>query len=42
MNIDLKKLRSLLRVLSEGDVAEFEYEDKQIRLRLARGELLAA
>ena len=32
MNIDLKKLRSLLRVLSDGDVAEFEYEDKQIRL----------
>jgi acetyl-CoA carboxylase biotin carboxyl carrier protein len=37
MNIDLKKLRALLRTLQEGDVSEFEYEDKQIRIRLGRG-----
>ena len=37
MNIDLKKLRALLKTLQEGDVSEFEYEDKQIRLRLGRG-----
>lgn len=37
MNIDLKKLRSLLRTLAEGDVTEFEFEDKNVRLRLQRG-----
>ncbi|MEM1032311.1 MAG: acetyl-CoA carboxylase biotin carboxyl carrier protein [Myxococcota bacterium] len=37
MNIDLKKLRALLRVLSDGDVHEFEYEDEGARLRLTRG-----
>ncbi len=42
MNIDLKKLRSLLRTLSEGDVAEFEFEDSKTRLRIARGRLDAA
>jgi len=37
MNIDLKKLRALLRTLAEGEVSEFEYEDKQVRIRLGRG-----
>jgi acetyl-CoA carboxylase biotin carboxyl carrier protein len=37
MNIDLKKLRSLLRTLADGDVTEFEFEDKSVRLRLQRG-----
>jgi acetyl-CoA carboxylase biotin carboxyl carrier protein len=40
MNIDLKKLRALLRTLAEGEVHEFEYEDKQVRIRLGRGERL--
>src|SRR5690606_38728200 len=37
MNIDLKKLRSLLRTLADGDVTEFEFEDKDVRVRLQRG-----
>jgi len=37
MNIDLKKLRSLLKVLSDGDVTEFEFEDENTRVRLSRG-----
>ncbi|MCC6524111.1 MAG: acetyl-CoA carboxylase biotin carboxyl carrier protein [Polyangiaceae bacterium] len=35
--MDLKKLRALLRVLDEGDVSEFEFEDEQVRMRLCRG-----
>jgi len=42
MNIDLKKLRNLLRTLSDGDVAEFEFEDEKTRLRLTRGPREAA
>ena len=38
MNIDLKELRSLLRVLAKRNVTEFEFEDEHIRLRLTRGE----
>jgi acetyl-CoA carboxylase biotin carboxyl carrier protein len=37
MKIDQKKLRSLLKVLEEGDVSEFEYEDENTRMRLVRG-----
>ncbi len=37
MNIDLKKLRALLRALADGDVREFEFEDEQTRFRLTRG-----
>jgi len=37
MNIDLKKLRSLLKVLTDGDVTEFEFEDESTRVRLTRG-----
>ena len=37
MNVDLKKLRSLLRTLADGDVTEFEFEDGKVRVRLSRG-----
>ena len=37
MNIELKKLRALLRTLADGEVTEFEYEDDKTRLRLRRG-----
>jgi acetyl-CoA carboxylase biotin carboxyl carrier protein len=39
MNIDLKELRALLRVLAKRNVTEFEFEDEHIRLRLTRGEV---
>jgi acetyl-CoA carboxylase biotin carboxyl carrier protein len=39
MNIDLKELRSLLRVLAKRNVTEFEFEDEHVRLRLTRGEV---
>jgi acetyl-CoA carboxylase biotin carboxyl carrier protein len=42
MNIDLKKLRALLRVLRDGDVRDFEFEDKTTRMKLTRGSLVAA
>jgi acetyl-CoA carboxylase biotin carboxyl carrier protein len=34
MNVDLKKLKALLKTLEDADVAEFEFEDKQSRLRI--------
>ncbi|MDC3957749.1 acetyl-CoA carboxylase biotin carboxyl carrier protein [Polyangium jinanense] len=37
MNIDLKQLRTLLRVLEKRNVTEFEFEDEHGRIRLARG-----
>src|SRR5437870_2208426 len=37
MNIDLKQLQALLRVLAKRDVSEFEFEDEHVRLRLTRG-----
>src|SRR5262249_12107998 len=37
LNLDLKQLRALLRLLSKRDVAEFEFEDEHMRIRLARG-----
>jgi acetyl-CoA carboxylase biotin carboxyl carrier protein len=37
MNIDLKKLRALLKTLADGDVSEFEFEDKSTRIKLVRG-----
>lgn len=42
MNIDLTQLSALLVTLAEGNVAEFEFEDEHIRLRLTRGELARA
>ncbi len=38
MNIDLKKLRALLKTLADGDVSEFEFEDEGTRLHITRGE----
>ncbi len=37
MNIDLERLRSLLRTLEEGNVSDFEFQDGPMRLRLTRG-----
>ncbi|MRG90532.1 acetyl-CoA carboxylase biotin carboxyl carrier protein [Polyangium spumosum] len=37
MNIDLKQLRTLLRVLEKRNVTEFEFEDEHARIRLVRG-----
>jgi acetyl-CoA carboxylase biotin carboxyl carrier protein len=37
MNIELKKLKALLRTLADGDVTEFEFEDEKTRLKLRRG-----
>ncbi|MFO0758210.1 MAG: acetyl-CoA carboxylase biotin carboxyl carrier protein [Byssovorax sp.] len=37
MNLDLKDLRRLLRLLEKRNVAEFEYEDEKSRIRLVRG-----
>ncbi|MEZ4255116.1 MAG: acetyl-CoA carboxylase biotin carboxyl carrier protein [Polyangiales bacterium] len=36
MDIDLKKLKELMRVLGEFDIAEFEYEGKQGRVVLRK------
>jgi acetyl-CoA carboxylase biotin carboxyl carrier protein len=42
MNIDLKKLRQLLKALADGDVSEFDYREGDVRMRLRRGEVGAA
>jgi len=42
MNIDLKQLDELLRLLAKRNVAEFEYQDKATRIRLSRGEIVRA
>ena len=42
MNINLKQLDELLRLLAKRNVAEFEFEDEQVRIRLSRGELVRA
>jgi acetyl-CoA carboxylase biotin carboxyl carrier protein len=35
MNLDLKQLRLLVRLLAKRNVAEFEFEDDKVRIRLA-------
>jgi acetyl-CoA carboxylase biotin carboxyl carrier protein len=35
VNLDLEKLRQLVRLLSNRNVSEFEFEDEQVRIRLA-------
>ena len=42
MNLDLNDLRRLLRILEKRNVAEFEFEDDKVRLRLVRGGVAAA
>jgi acetyl-CoA carboxylase biotin carboxyl carrier protein len=41
MQISLEQLKSLLETLEKGDVSEFEYEDEQLKLRLALGKKAA-
>jgi acetyl-CoA carboxylase biotin carboxyl carrier protein len=38
VNIDLKQLEGLLKVLEERDISEFEFEDEKIRVHLKRGQ----
>jgi acetyl-CoA carboxylase biotin carboxyl carrier protein len=38
MNIDLKQLEGLLRVLEDRDISEFEFEDEKVRVHLKRGQ----
>jgi acetyl-CoA carboxylase biotin carboxyl carrier protein len=38
MNLDLKELRRLLRLLEQRNVSEFEFEDDKVRLVLRRGD----
>ena len=42
MDINLKQLDELLRLLAKRNVAEFEFEDQQVRIRLSRGEIMRA
>lgn len=41
MQIALEELESLLQALEDKKVTEFEYEDEQIRLRIALGRVVA-
>jgi acetyl-CoA carboxylase biotin carboxyl carrier protein len=38
MNVNLKQLRALLRLLEKRNVSEFEFEDEHVRFRLVRGD----
>lgn len=42
MTVDTEKLRALLTVLSEENVAEFEHESEGVRIRIVRGGFAAA
>ena len=42
MSLDLEKLRALLELLAEKDIAEFEHEEGGSRLRVARGARVVA
>jgi len=42
VNIDLKQLEELLKVLEQRNVTEFEFEDEKVRVRLGRGQPAAA
>ncbi len=37
MNIDIDHLKALVSALADGGVTEFEFEDEQVKLRIARG-----
>ncbi|WP_394848853.1 acetyl-CoA carboxylase biotin carboxyl carrier protein [Pendulispora brunnea] len=41
MTVDIDKLRELLDVLNEKDIAEFEHEDEKVRLRIVRGHVVS-
>ncbi len=41
MNLDQEKLRALLDILIEKDIAEFEHEDEASRIRIVRGARVA-
>jgi acetyl-CoA carboxylase biotin carboxyl carrier protein len=41
VNIDLKQLEALLKVLEEREIWEFEFEDEDIRVHLKRGGALS-
>jgi acetyl-CoA carboxylase biotin carboxyl carrier protein len=40
--MDLDKLRALIDLLAEKDIAEFEHEEEGVRLRIARGARVVA
>jgi acetyl-CoA carboxylase biotin carboxyl carrier protein len=42
VNIDLKQLEGLLKVLEERDISEFEFEDEKARVHLKRGQPVVA
>jgi acetyl-CoA carboxylase biotin carboxyl carrier protein len=42
VNIDLKQLEGLLRVLEDRDISEFEFEDEKVRVHLKRGQPIIA
>lgn len=41
MSVDIDKLRALLAVLTEENVAEFEHESEGVRVRIVRGGVAA-
>jgi acetyl-CoA carboxylase biotin carboxyl carrier protein len=41
VNIDLKKLEGLLKVLEEREISEFEFQDEKVRVHLKRGQPVA-
>jgi acetyl-CoA carboxylase biotin carboxyl carrier protein len=42
VDIDLKKLEGLLKVLEDRDISEFEFEDEKVRVHLKRGQPIVA
>jgi acetyl-CoA carboxylase biotin carboxyl carrier protein len=42
VNIDLKKLEGLLKVLEEREISEFEFQDEKMRVHLKRGQQIVA
>jgi acetyl-CoA carboxylase biotin carboxyl carrier protein len=41
LNLDLDKLRALVEVLTEKDVAEFEHEADGVRVKIVRGRVVS-
>jgi len=42
MDLDLAKVRALLELLTEKDIAEFEHEDESARIKIVRGKIAQA